>query len=88
MLKVRSMIWDKFMSKSMKDKLEQLSGFSAKLSRDPVALLLAIKVQMHDTVRAQYSEWTRITAITPRFDRCSQPRLEPVGSSKPNSACR
>ena len=57
LLKVRSMIWDKFTSNSMKDKLEPLSNFAAKLSRDPVALLLAIKVQMHDTVRAQYSEW-------------------------------
>ena len=51
--KVRSMIWDKFTSNTMKDKLEPMSDFTAKLSRDPVALLLAIKVQMHDTVRAQ-----------------------------------
>ena len=67
LLKVRSMIWDKFTSKTMKDKLEPLSNFSAKLLRDPVALLLAIKVQMHDTVRAQYSEWTRITATEKFF---------------------
>ena len=65
--KVRSMIWDKFTSKTMKDKLEPMSDFTAKLSRDPVALLLAIKVQMHDTVRAQYSEWTRITATEKFF---------------------
>ena len=62
-LKVRSMIWDKFTSKSMKDKLEQLSDYASTLSKDPVALLRAIKLQMHDTVRAQYSEWTRITAM-------------------------
>ena len=55
LLKVRSMIWDKFTSQSMKDKLEPLSDFSTKLSKDPVALLKAIKVQMHDTVRTQYS---------------------------------
>ena len=65
--KVRSMIWDKFTSKTMKEKLEPMSDFTAKLSRDPVALLLAIKVQMHDTVRAQYSEWTRITATEKFF---------------------
>ena len=57
------MIWDKFTSKSMKDKLEQLSDYASTLSKDPVALLKAIKLQMHDTVRAQYSEWTRITAM-------------------------
>ena len=67
LLKVRSMIWDKFTSRTMKDKLEPLSDFSAKLSRDPVALLLAIKVQMHDTVRAQYCKWTRITATEKLF---------------------
>jgi hypothetical protein len=61
------MIWDKFTSKTMKEKLEPMSDFTAKLSRDPVALLLAIKVQMHDTVRAQYSEWTRITATEKFF---------------------
>ena len=50
LLKVRSMIWDKYTSKTMKDKLEPLSNFSTKLSRDPVALLLAIKVQMRMTL--------------------------------------
>lgn len=59
--KVRSMIWDDFTSNDMKDKLEPLSNF-ATLSDDPVALLKAIKLQMHDTVGTQYCEWTRMTA--------------------------
>ena len=50
------------MAKSMKDKLERLSNFHTTLAKNPVELLKAIKVQMHNTVRAQYLEWTRITA--------------------------
>ena len=60
--KVRSMIWDKFTHKDMKDKLEPLSNFASSLSQDPVALLKAIKLQMHDTVGTQFCEWTRFTA--------------------------
>ena len=63
LLKVRSMIWDKFTSKSMREKIEPLPNYSTVLTKDPVALLKAIKVQMHDTVRSQYTEWTRITAL-------------------------
>ena len=63
----QSQIWDKFTSKSMKDKLERLSNFSTTLSKNPVELLKAIKVQMHHTVRAQYSEWTRIMVMEKTF---------------------
>ena len=56
----------------MKEKLEQLPDYCSKLSTDPVALLKTIKLQMHDTVRAQYSEWTRITAMEKLITFCQQ----------------
>ena len=51
-VKVLSLIYDKFTAKSMKNKLERLSNFHTTLSKNPVKLLKAIKVQMHNTVRA------------------------------------
>ena len=66
------MIWDKFTSKDMKDKLERLSDFCTNLATNPVALLKAIKLQMHNTVRAQYSEWTHITAMEKLITICQQ----------------
>ena len=42
------------------------------LAKDPVELLKEIKVQMHNTVRTQLLEWTRITATEKFLSFCQQ----------------
>ena len=66
-VKVQSIIYNQFTAKSMKEKLERLSNFHTMLAKNPVELLKEIKVQMHNTVRAQHLEWTRITATLKNF---------------------
>jgi len=63
LLKANGLIWSDYMSKSMMYKVEQHPEFASKIKGDPVELLKAIKLLMHDTIRSQYPMKTQVDTM-------------------------
>ena len=51
------------MTKGMQDKIEQHPEYNTTIKKNPIELLKAIKILMHDTMRSQYPMFTRTTAL-------------------------
>ena len=54
LVKAYGLITDEYMTKAMKDRIEEHPDYETKIKRDPIALLIAIKSCMHESQRAQY----------------------------------
>ena len=60
--KVYALIFSSYCSRTMQQRIEEHPDFTSKIEDDPIALLEAIKVLMHTTVRAQYPYITLLQA--------------------------
>jgi hypothetical protein len=54
LVKAYGVIWSDYMTKAMRQRIEEHPEFENKIDQKPVALLIAIKSAMHESVRAQY----------------------------------
>ncbi len=52
--KAYALIFSNYCNKTMQSRIEEHPDFESKIENDPIALLDAIKILMHDPVRAQY----------------------------------
>jgi hypothetical protein len=53
LVKAYGLIWSKYMSTSMVNRIEQHPDYATKIKNNPIELLKAIRASMHETVPAQ-----------------------------------
>jgi hypothetical protein len=74
--KAYALIMTNYCTKSMQSRIEEHPDFTSKIEDDPIALLEAIKVLMHDPVRAQYGFIYIMTDALGRFYHTRQAQEE------------
>jgi hypothetical protein len=64
LVKAYALIYSQYCSKTMQQRVEEDPEFEDKIRDDPIELLKALKVLMHDTARARYPFTSMTEALT------------------------
>ena len=72
MHKAYSLIYSTYCSKVIQDRVTAHPEYETKIIDDPIKILEAIKILMHDPVRARYPYASLADALTTRFMTCKQ----------------